>query len=305
MSKVIFIVGPTAVGKTDVAFKLAKEIGGEIVSCDSMLVYKESKIVTAKPDPDILSQVKHHLIDVVSVEDEYDVSIYCKTANKIIKDLISRNVPVIVCGGTGLYMKALLDGIFEDETANNEEIRIKLSQRAQIEGTEELYQELLEVDPDTADIVSPNDLKRIIRALEVYHSTGVPLSEKKKQAKGLWDEKKYSIKIFALNLDREKLYQRINLRTQKMFENGAVEEVKKLLSMNLSKTASKIIGIEQIKPFIEGKIILEEAMTIMQQHTRNYAKRQFTWFNKDKRIDWIGCESKTVEQIVEKIKTKI
>jgi len=301
MSKVIFIVGPTATGKTEVAFSLAKKIKAQIVSCDSMLVYREPHIITSKPSESILKEVKHHFVNIVSVSVEYDVFKFYKSALSLIEDLVSKNIPVIVCGGTGLYMKAILDGIFESGEPN-ESLRLELANRARADGPQGLYQELLDIDPDTALKVSPNDVKRIIRALEVYHTTGVKLSEKKQEAVGLWG--KLPIKIFGLEMPRDKLYEKINARTELMFEQGAVAEVKKISAMDLSKTAEKIIGIEQIRPAIMGDYSIEKAKEIMSQHTRNYAKRQFTWFRKDSRVEWIDVDKRTADDVAEEILKK-
>ena len=298
MSKIIFIVGPTATGKTDLAFNLAKKIKAEVISCDSMLVYKQPQIIISKPPSFMLRGVKHHFIDIISVEQTYDVFTYCKEATKLIRELISRNIPVIVCGGTGMYIKALLDGIFQGPSSDTA-LRQVLSNEAVVYGKEHLYKRLREFDPETAKKISPNDIRRVIRALEVYSIAGVPISEKQKENKGLWDV--FSIRMFGLTMERQFLYEKINQRTEKMFRKGVVKEVEKLLDFNLSLTAQKIIGIEDISLFLEGKCALEEAKKAMSRHTRNFAKHQVTWFKKDKRIEWINVENKTTEELVESI----
>jgi len=296
--KIIFIVGPTAIGKSDLASKLAEKTSGCVVSCDSMLVYKEPKIITSKPSSDILKKIKHYFVDIISVKDIYNVFLYFKEATELIRKLYKEKMPTIVCGGTGLYFKALLDGIFEGASAD-EKLRQELKKEAEEKGKEYLYNKLKEIDSQTAEKISPSDLKRIIRALEVYYLTGKTISWYKKRSKGLWGE--FPIKIFGLTLKRNLLYERINERVEDMFRKGAVEEVKKILEIGPSITAEKIIGIKEIGLFLREQISLEEAKELMKKNTRHFAKRQFTWFGKDKRIDWIDTEGKSLNSLVEKI----
>ncbi|MCM8786621.1 MAG: tRNA (adenosine(37)-N6)-dimethylallyltransferase MiaA [Candidatus Omnitrophica bacterium] len=295
MNKLIFIVGPTAVGKTEVAFSLASVIGAEIVSADSMLVYKEPNIITSKPSNWMRKKIKHYFIDIISVTESYSVFKYYVEAQEIIKNLILKK-PIIVCGGSGLYVKALLDGIFK-EPSYDINIRKQLEEEAKKYGKEYLKAKLKKVDPITADKVF--DLRRIIRALEVYYLTGLPLSEKKKEAKGLWGE--LPIKIYGLNVKRELLYDKINKRIEKMFKEGLVDEVKDLLKLNLSLTAKKIIGINEVKGFLEKKYDLEYAKELMKKNTRHFAKRQLTWFKKDTRINWIDVCNLKIPDIVDLI----
>ena len=296
MEKIVFVVGPTATGKTELAFDIARKIGGEIVSADSMLVYKEPCIITSKPPCFMLKKVKHHFVNIVSVKDEYDVSQYHKKASAIIKSLFERKVPVIVCGGTGLYMKILLDGIFKG-ASKDESLREGFIKEAEIKGKDALHKRLMEVDPESAEKIKPNDLKRIVRALEVYLLTGVPISELQKTKEGIWGN--YPVEI--LRLERAFLYEKINKRVDEMVELGAVEEVRKLISLPLSLTAGKIIGINELKRVINEDCSLEEAKSLMSKNTRNFAKRQVTWFKKDKRINWINIETRSTEEIAEKI----
>ncbi len=284
MLKIIFIVGPTAVGKTKAAFLLAKHLGAEIISADSMLIYQEPKIITAKPPEDMLRQVKHHFVGVISVRENYSVFDYCVAASKTIKELVDKNIPVIVCGGSGLYIKAIIDGIFKGP-GKDETLRGELAQQAQTHGQDYLYRKLERVDSISAAKISPNDLKRIIRALEVYYLSGVPISKKQQQTFGL--ESELPIEIFGLRIERKSLYQRINKRVDQMFEAGAIDEVKGLLEQPLSLTAKKIIGLSEISEFLNGRISTEEARQTCKKNTRNFAKRQVTWFKKDKRIQWI------------------
>ena len=298
MQPIIFIIGPTATGKTKSAFLLAKELGGQIISCDSMLIYKEPEIITAKPAQYMLDEVKHHFIGVVSVKKTYNVFDYYSQALSKIIELNQKGIPVIVCGGSGLYVKALCDGIFE-EPVKDETLRQRLTQRLEKEGSDVLYQELKGVDPQAAKKISSNDARRIIRALEVYQASGIPISVKQKKVRGLRSD--FKVQMFGLNVERKALYERINERTDEMFANEVIEEVKGLLKIPLSITAGKIIGIKEIGAFLDSKISEEEARELMKKNTRNFAKRQLTWFRKDKRIKWIDINNKTTEEIKDEI----
>jgi tRNA dimethylallyltransferase len=285
--RIIFLVGPTAIGKSEIAALLAKKMKAEIISCDSMQVYKGMPIITSKPLASILKKIPHHLISVIPAKDEYNVSRYRKDAVKRLKDVIKRkNIPLFV-GGTGLYMSILVDGIFEQD-AQDDSIRKKLYGVARKKGSAYLYKELEKIDPLSAAKIHPNDAKRLIRALEVFKATGQPISALQKLRRGLKDE--YSVKIFCLNMDRNKLYKRIDSRVDKMFELGLIKEVKRLLKIRLSKTASCAIGIKELKGYFDGVYDLEEAKRLMKRNTRHYAKRQLTWFRKDNRIEWINIK---------------
>ena len=298
MSKISFIVGPTAVGKTEVSFLLARRIKAEIISADSMLIYREPGIITSKPPFYMAEEIKHHFVGVISVKESYSVFNYFTEAGRKIKELVGKNIPVIVCGGSGLYVKAILDGIFKGP-GKDETLRKKLTGQARDYGKEYLFKELEKIDPESAKKISSNDLKRIIRALEVYYLSGATISEKKKETFGLWG--KLPIEIFGLRLKRSSLYERINKRVDEMFNSGAIEEVKDLLRINLSPAAGKIIGIEEIKGFLSGKISEREAREKMKKNTRNFAKRQNTWFKKDKRIQWIDVDNLTLEAVGDEI----
>lgn len=296
MPPIIFIVGATATGKTEVAYNLAKKINAEIISADSMLFYRQASIITSRPPEYMLKEIKHHFVGNVSVENSYSVFDYFTEAEGVIRNLFEKKTAQIVCGGSGLYIKALLDGIFKG-AGEDAELRKELEAQAKEFGKEYLHKELKKVDPKTAE--KAKDLRRIIRALEVYRLTGIPLSEKKKEADGLWG--KFPIKIFGLSFKREKLYERINKRVECMFDVGAVEEVKKLMRLKLSPTASKIIGIKEISGFLREEYNIEQAKELMKKNTRNFAKRQLTWFKADKRICWIDGDDLTREQIVNRI----
>ena len=302
MSEIIFIVGPTAIGKTEAAFLLAKKLKAEIISADSMLIYREPEIITSKPPAYMLSQVKHHFIGGISVQDSYSVFDYHIVATQKILDLYNKDISVVVCGGSGLYIKALLDGIFQGP-GKNENLRKQLYQQIEIHGNEYLFKKLEKVDPETTGRISVADSKRIVRALEVFYISRIPISIMQKKIKGLWQEMKIS--IFGLVARRDKLYERINKRTDVMFELGAVGEVKRLLGLNLSLTAAKIIGLKEISDYLNGKFSGSQARNQMKKNTRNFAKRQLTWFRKDKRIDWIDVGSVASEEITATILDKI
>jgi tRNA dimethylallyltransferase len=297
----IFIVGPTATGKTEVAVELAKRISAEIISCDSMVVYKEPKILVNKPDCEIYKQARHHMIDIISVEEEFDVYRFKKEVDEIVEE----NYPgknLIFVGGSGLYVKILLDGIF-DEGGPSFELRDNLKKAAKEKGIQHLYNKLKEVDLHAALKINPNDLRRITRALEIYYGTQKPISIRQKETKGYWA--KFPIRIFGLSLNRKTLYDNINKRTGQMFEQGAVDEVKELFQRRLSKTAGKILGLKEIKNYLQGGCTKAESMEELKKNTRRFAKRQLTWFRKEKRIHWIDTHNKQPGEIAEEILSAI
>ncbi len=302
MANVTFIVGPTATGKSEAAYLLAKEINAEIISCDSMLVYREPQIITSKPSYEMLNAVKHHFTGIISVENTYSVFDYYVDATNAIKSLCHKRKPVIVCGGSGLYVKALLDGIFKG-AGKDEDLRKNLEERAQMYGIEYLYAELEKVDLPAARRIHPSDLKRIVRALEVYYLTGIPISAKQAYSLGLYGN--LPVNIFGFNMERKELYRRIESRVDRMFEEGAVEEVEGLRGFNLSLTARKIIGVEEIGEFLDGKVSRETARDNMKKNTRHFAKRQITWFKKETRIQWFKTESLTPENTKKEILRRI
>lgn len=301
--KIVFLVGPTAVGKTKVALELAKKISGEIISCDSMQIYKGMDIVTSKPSLKDRKKVPHHLIDFVSPKSQYDVSQYRRKALACINGIVRRgNIPVLV-GGTGLYMSMLIDGIFELK-ANSQSLRNSLYKEAEKYGSAYLHQRLSKIDPQAAAKIHPNDTKRMIRALEVYKLTGKTISELKNQRKGLSDS--YDVRAFCLNMNRPLLYKRIDRRVDEMLKQGLLDEIKKLLKIKLSRTAYYAIGIRELEGYLNGKYSLDEAVSLMKRNSRNYSKRQLTWFRKDKRICWINIkDSDRPLEITSKIIKKI
>jgi len=289
--RLVFLVGPTAAGKTEVAIRLARKINAEIISCDSMQVYKGMDILTSKPTLVLRKKTPHHLIDVLSPSKEYNVSRYCQEAGRKIREILSRGKVPLVVGGTGLYMSILLDGIFKVKSGNNS-LRLKFMKEGERKGSLYLHRRLEAIDPEASAKIHPNDAKRIIRALEVFMITGRPISQLQKERRGLFQE--YNVKVFCLNMERDKLYQRIEERVDKMFKRGLVREVKKLLGLRLSKTAGLAIGIREIKGYLDGLYNLEKARQLIKRNSCLYAKRQLTWFRKDKRIQWI--EAKDTEK---------
>lgn len=284
MDKVIFIVGATASGKSAIAAEVAKKINGEIISSDSMQVYQDMDIITQAPKEEITSGIRHHLVRKISPEEEFSAAEFVIKAEDAIGDILRRGKIPVIAGGTGLYIKALTDGLFSSPP-KDEALRKELEKERNEKGAEYLYKKLKNIDPDSAKVLHPNDTRRIIRAIEVYTLTGKPISEKKKEAKGICD--KYHCLFFGLSLPRKTLYERINQRVESMFENGLVDEVKRLLERNLSITSRKALGIKEVESFLNGGISLEKAKEELKKNTRRYAKRQLTWFRPDKRIVWI------------------
>lgn len=285
---ILFLVGPTAVGKTSVALFLAKKIGAEIISCDSMQVYKGFTIVSSAPTLRQRKKIPYHLVNTIPPTKTYNASQYRKDALKKIKAIIKRGKIPLVVGGTGLYASILIDGIFKTSPPKKE-IRQRLYDVLNREGNLAFYARLKKVDPEAAAKIHPNDTKRIIRALEVFLATGIPISRLQKQRKGITDT--FEIKIFGLNMPRNTLYDRIHKRIDAMFREGLLREIKTLLRRKLSKTASYAIGIKEITGYLEGLYGLKNAKAMLKKNTRNYAKRQLTWFGKDKRIHWITIQN--------------
>ena len=273
-NKVIAVVGPTASGKTDFAVKLAKNINGEIISADSRLVYKGFDIGTAKPTIEERGGIPHYMIDLVEPETEYSVGEYVKEAKKIIYDIINRGKTPIVAGGTGLYINALLMNYNFSDAKPDYDLRKKLK------NANNIYEILLDLDPDAAKNIEKNDRKRIIRAIEIIKATGDKISQTKK-------EKEFEVEWIGKNFDRDQLYERINKRVDKMIENGLIEETENLLKQhgripNITDT----IGYHEIVNYLDGELTLNEAVDKLKQNTRRYAKRQLTWFRKNPEIKW-------------------
>ena len=293
---VIVICGPTASGKTALSIELAKRINGEIVSADSMQIYKDMNIGSAKVTNEEMQGIKHYLIDCVSPDERYSVANYKKDAMKAIEEIISKGKNPIVVGGTGLYVDSLIYGIEYNDIKIDEEYRKKLEEINKKEGLEILYKKALEIDPEAMKKISVNDSKRIMRVLEIYHSTGKTKTQQELESRT--KEIPYNYKVFAINMDREKLYDRINRRVDIMIENGLVDEVKSLLSKYKEfPTAMQGLGYKEVKDYLEFKLSYEEMIEKIKQEYRKYAKRQLTWFRKNKETIWIDGLSDTNENI--------
>ena len=298
--KVISIVGPTASGKTSLSIELAKKINGEIISCDSMQIYKDMNIGSAKPTVEEMQGIEHYMIDIISPEEKYSVAQYKKDAEQSIEKVLAKGKIPIIVGGTGLYLNSLIYGIEYIDTKIDEEYRKTLENVAKTEeGLKKLYDKALEIDPEAMEIISSNDKKRIIRVLEIYHSTG------KTKTQIVAESRKHRVKydyiVFAINMDREKLYERINKRVEIMLENGLIGEVNNLTKKyNKFPTAMQGLGYKEVVEYLENKISKDEMIEKIKQETRRYAKRQLTWFRKNKEIIWLDG-LKTAEENVKKI----
>jgi tRNA dimethylallyltransferase len=285
----ILILGVTASGKGRLAFDLAQSLGAEIISIDSMKVYRRMDIGTAKPPQEARRRVKYHLIDIVEPSDPFSVATFLEAASEAIKQIKGRNKTVIAVGGTALYIKALLYGLFEGP-GTNQQIRAELKARAETEGLAALYGELTKVDPIATERISPNDSKRIIRALEVHRLTGKSISSLQKQ----WDKSdaKHDWTIIGLRREKTDANGRINKRVKKMISAGLVDEVKSLLAeeKTLSKQARCAIGYAEIIEYLNGQISLEEATELIKKSTRRLAKNQRTWFKTFRNVHWLDIE---------------
>jgi len=280
---VLFIVGPTAIGKTALALKLARKIKCEIISCDSMQVYKGMEILSQSPGPSETKKVRYHLIRSLSPSKEYSAGSFRRRASSLIDDILKRKKVPVVVGGTGLYVKSLIDGLFVAPKADPR-FRKDMYDFAARCGNARLYKKLVKIDPACAKAIHPNNVRRVVRALEICHSTGRTMTEMKDRTKGIAD--KYRIRIVGLTAEREKIYSDINHRVEKMFDSGVVDEVKKLSGKRLGKTARAALGYKEILGFIRGEYSMDEAKELMKRNTRRFAKRQLTWFRADERIVW-------------------
>ena len=274
---VIAVVGATASGKTSLAAEICERFNGEVVSADSMQIYKGMSIATAKPTADEMRGVRHHMIDFLPVTEKYCVAQYVSDASQVIFDVASRGKTPVVAGGTGLYVDSLLNGtVFEDEP-DGTEIREKLRRRRDAEGIEPLYRELEQADSDTARSLHMNNEGRVLRALEVYYLTGEKPSERRVRSRQT-DSPFEPLYLSIEYKDREKLYDRINRRVDIMVENGLVDEARNYFSLDNACTASAAIGYKELAPFFDGTVTLDEALNRLKQATRRYAKRQLTWY---------------------------
>ena len=282
------ITGPTGVGKTRLSLEIAKSLKGEIISSDSMQIYKHMDIGTAKVLPEEMEGIPHHLIDVVSPDEDFSVSDFKDRAQSAIGEINSHNSLPIVVGGTGLYINSLVYDLNFARVAYNEEIRSKYERIAEDKGLDYLHSLLESVDTISAEKINKNDRKRVIRALEIYDITGKTMSEYNKDFRK--ENKDYNLAMICLTMDRPKLYERINNRVDLMFDKGLLEEVKSLLDMGYDPESIALqgIGYKEIIMYLRNDLTLEESTHLIKQKSRNYAKRQLTWFRRDDRIKWIN-----------------
>ncbi len=284
----IFIVGPTAAGKSEIGLCIGRGLDAEIICCDALQVYREITIASDKPSAQAMAHVPHHLVDILSVTEDFNVARYRKLAVSAIQEIHARGRTPLIIGGTGMYMSVLLDGIFEG-AVDDGELREGLTSELSMKGPVFLHERLKAIDPEAAAKIHPNDPQRIIRALQVNLSAGQPISKLQQKREGLWG--KMPIKIFALNRPRQELYQRVEARVEEMFAKGLVDEIKRVSALPLSITAAKLIGIPEVIGYLKGEYGLERAKYLIKLHTRHYVKRQLTWFRRDNRLSWIDIAS--------------
>lgn len=288
----IAIVGPTASGKTSLAVAVCKALGGEAVSCDSMQIYKGMDIATAKPTDEEMQGVPHHLIGFAEPDEVFSVAKYCETAKEIISDIHSRGKRAVLVGGTGLYYSSLVDNIEFLPEETDFEYREMLRKRAEKEGAQTLLDELAEVDPEAASRLHPNNLGRVIRALEIYHTTGKTITDQNEQSRNAASPFE-TVAICLDARDRQFLYDRINKRVDIMLETGLVEEAKAFYENPLGRTAKQAIGYKELNPYFAGEKPLDECIENLKMQTRRYAKRQLTWFRRDERMNFIYIDDYT------------
>jgi len=284
---VIVICGPTASGKTALSIELAKRINGEIVSADSMQIYKDMNIGSAKVTTQEMQGIKHYLIDCVLPSERYSVANYKQDAKQAIEEILKNGKIPIVVGGTGLYIDSLIYEIEYKDIKINEEYRKELERIKEEKGLEVLYKKALEIDPKAMEKISQNDYKRITRILEIYEATGKTKTQQEQESR--LNEIPYNYKVFAIDYDREKLYERINRRVDLMLEKGLIDEVRGLLEKYKEfPTAMQGLGYKEVKQYLDGELSKEEMIEKIKQESRRYAKRQLTWFRKNKQTVWIN-----------------
>lgn len=290
--KVIVIGGPTASGKTALSIELAKKIDGEIVSADSMQIYKHMNIGTAKPEEAEKQNIKHYMLDIIEPNDRYSVADYKREAKNAIREILQKGKTPIVVGGTGLYIDALIYEIEYLELEVDLSYRQKLEDLAKQEGLQSLYEKAKQIDSKAMEKISPNDQKRILRVLELYHQTGKTKTELELKSR---KEPEFDYHVFALTMNRETLYHRINQRVDKMLENGLVEEVKKIYNQYQEfPTSMQALGYKEVVEYLENKISYEQMVEKIKMESRRYAKRQLTWFRKNKQTIWLDAQQ-TIE----------
>jgi tRNA dimethylallyltransferase len=297
LPKVIVITGPTATGKTSIGIKLAKKLNGEIISADSRQVYKLMDIGTAKPGLEERKEISHHLIDICFPDQTYSAGLFAKDANSLIEQILNRGKMPIIVGGTGLYLKALLQGIFAGPGADPK-IRERLNQEVEQYGLHKVYARLQELDQAAAAKISPKDRIRTIRALEIYELTGKPISYWQSHKESIVSRFKFI--CFGIDLDRKKLYEKINLRVDQMMSNGFLNEVRNIdrLGYSFDLPALRTFGYLDVLDYLQGRIGLEDATEIFKQKTRNFAKRQLTWFRHQLELSWIEAQTANSDEVI-------
>ncbi len=301
----IAIVGPTASGKTSLAVALCKAIGGEVVSCDSMQIYKGMDIATAKPTVEEMQGVPHHMIGFAEPDDVFSVAKYCEMAKNIISDIHSRGKKAVLVGGTGLYYSSLVDNIEFLPEDTDFEYREALKKRAETEGAQVLLDELAAVDPEAASRLHPNNLGRIIRALEIYRTTGKTITEQNEMSHS--NETPFETVAFCLDArNRQYLYDRINKRVDIMLECGLEAEARAFFENPLGRTAKQAIGYKELYPYFAGEKTFEECIDNLKMQTRRYAKRQLTWFRRDEKMNFIFIDDyKSTDEMLRAVLEKI
>ncbi|MBQ2795274.1 MAG: tRNA (adenosine(37)-N6)-dimethylallyltransferase MiaA [Oscillospiraceae bacterium] len=283
---VVAVIGPTASGKTGLAVKIAKEFNGEVISADSMQIYSELCIGTAKPTKEEMEGIKHHLVGHKSIDEEYSVVDYVEEAKKAISDVFSRGKLPVLCGGTGLYVDSLLSGTEFSEIKSDPQVRKNLFEYIEKNGCEALYNKLMEIDPECAQKTHPNNVIRVVRAMEVFEITGKTISEHQKNSHPKPSE--YNVCYIGTTFaDREKLYARIEQRIDEMLDEGVEEEAQFLFEHAGTCTAAQAIGYKEFYPYFKNEMSREEAVSVLKKETRHYAKRQLTWFRRNKDINWL------------------
>lgn len=297
-NKLVILTGPTAVGKTSLSIRLAKEIGGEIISADCMQVYKHMDIGTAKITREEMHGVPHHLIDCIEPTDDFNVVLFVKMALEAMDDIYSRGHIPIICGGTGFYIQALLYDISFEEMDADLSLREELENFAKYNGNDALLEKLREIDPESANTIPANNVKRVIRAIEYFQQTGQKISDHNIEQRQ--KESPYDFCYFVLNDNRELLYRRINQRVDIMMNNGLLNEVQMLLETGIPRDAIALdgIGYKEILSYLDGNCTLDEAVDMVKQNSRRYAKRQLTWFRRERDVIWLDKSQLKSEDII-------
>lgn len=295
-SKIVVIAGPTASGKTKLAVSLAERFDGEVISADSMQIYRGMDIGTAKPTAEEMQGIRHWLLDIAEPTETFSVAQYVERANEAAQDILSRGKLPILAGGTGLYISSFVDNIRFTQAETDVVLREKLFAEAEEKGNVALHRKLSEIDPLAAEKIHPNNVKRVVRALELYYSTGKTMTRQNEQSRR--EETPYEPLMLALETDREILYERINRRVDIMLENGLLREIAELKQMGLTAELQSMqgIGYKELLDCSETEEALAEAVELVKKNSRNYAKRQFTWFRRDARYHWLDCMSEHLEE---------